>query len=510
VKVTLLLSLLLLGTTLPGAEIKPLNKLEKAVLETRLQADARAVQVERDGLLAIVSYLDSRPDLFPTTRLKESRLLRREEKEAVWNTWQRFLDYLVGLDSIERYHASFHRLKGPAREDSFLIGYAAMLAQYRAALEFIERAERNPEWDKVLNDPVPELGLPGGMYAKLKFRFLNVAIASEFAAREVVLKTFSGDQSPILRADIRADAEYIWKAGKGRGQLLTAKNALKVVQDGAGAAWLPIQAGVSEWMGDTKVYRTGRSLISPTQVEQLKKLLQPGDVLIERREWYVSNVGLPGFWSHAALYIGTAEDRRAYFADAETQAWVKQQGEPSGDLESLLQARYPTIYQQSQKPQEHDHAVRIIEAISEGVSLTTLEHTADCDSLAVLRPRLSKSEKVQALARAFHYVGRPYDFNFDFATDAELVCTELVYKSYEPANGFTGLKFPLTEMLGRKLLPANEIARQFAAQAGTTEQQFDLMLFLDGQERKRTAAEGTLTDFCSSWQRPKWHVLTQK
>jgi hypothetical protein len=143
------------------------------------------------------------------------------------------------------------------------------------------------------------------------------------------------------------------------------------------------------------------------------------------------------------------------------------------------------------------------------VSLTTLEHSADCDSLAVLRPRLPNSEKAQALVRAFHYTGRPYDFNFDFATDAELVCTELVYKSYEPANGFSGLKFPLTEMLGRKLLPANEIARQFDAQAGTPEQQFDLVIFLDGQERKRTAAEGTLTEFRPSWQRPKWHVLSQ-
>jgi hypothetical protein len=510
VKTTLLVYLLFLTTALPGADIKSLSKLDKTELAVRLETDARAVQVQHDGLRAVSTYIDSRPDLFPTAQLKVSRLLRREEKEAVWNTWQRFLDYMVGLDSIERYHASFHRLKGPAREDSFVIGYAAMLAQYRAALEFIDRAERNPEWDKGLNDPVPELGLPGGMYAKLKFRYLNAAIATEFAAREVVMKTFSGDQLPDLRAAIHADADYVWKAGKGRGELLTAKNALKVVQNGANSAWLPIQAGVSEWMGDTKVYRTGRSLISSAQVEQLKKLLQPGDVLLERREWYVSNVGLPGFWSHAALYIGTPEDRRTFFADANTQAWVKQQGEPTGDLELLLQARSPAAYKESQKQQEHDHVVRIIEAISEGVSLTTLEHTADCDSLAVLRPRLSNSEKAQALVRAFHYVGRPYDFNFDFATDAELVCTELVYKSYEPANGFTGLKFPLTEMLGRKLLPANEIARQFDTQEGTPDRQFDLMWFLDGQERKRAAVEGSLNEFRSSWKRPKWHVVTQK
>ena len=493
-----------------GDDVKPLTKLDKLQLEVRLQADARAAAVERDGLRKIIAFLDSRPDLFPTSPSKDSGLLRREEKESVWKTWQLFLDYNIGLDSVERYHASFYRLKGAAREESFLIGYAAMLAQYRNALEFIDRAERNPAWDKVLNDPVPELGLPGGMYSKLKFRFLNVAIASEFAAREAIMKTFSGEQLPALRANIRDDAQYIWNAGKGRGEMLTAKNALKVIQDGANSAWLPIQTGVSEWMGDTKVYRAKRSLISEKQVDQLKTLLQPGDVLLERREWYVSNVGLPGFWSHAALYIGTAADRRALFSDEETQAWVKQHGESSGDLELLLQSRYPTTYKQSQTPQEEKHVVRIIEAISEGVSLTTLEHSADCDSIVVLRPRLPGPEKAQAIVRAFHFTGRPYDFNFDFATDAELVCTELVYKSYEPVNGFTGLKFPLTEMLGRKLLPANEIARQFDVQQGMPEQQFDLVIFLDGQERKRNAIEGSLADFRSSWLRPKWHVLTQK
>ena len=510
VKATLLLCSLLLAPLLFGADVKPLTKLDKIALEVRLQADARATQVQRDGLRKVITFLDSRPDLIPAAPSKNSPLLRREEKEAVWKTWQQFLDYLVGLNSIERYHTSFYRLKGTAREESFLIGYAAMLAQYRAALEFIDRAGRNPEWDKVLNDPVPELGLPGGMFAKLKFRFLNVTIASEFAAREVVMKSFSGEQLPDLRTDIRDDAQYIWNTGKGRGELLTVKNALKVVQDGANSAWLPVQTGVSEWMGDTKVYRTGRSLVSQKQVEHLKSVLRPGDVLLERREWYVSNVGLPGFWSHAALYIGTAEDRRAFFADTNTQAWVKHQGESSGDLELLLQARYPATYKQSETRQEHEHVVRIIEAISEGVSLTTLEHSADCDSIAVLRPRLPKLEKAQAIVRAFHYTGRPYDFNFDFATDAELVCTELVYKSYEPANGFTGLKFLLTEMLGRKLLPANEIAKQFDAQQGTPEQQSDLVIFLDGQERKRKAVEASLGDFRASWQRPKWHVVTQK
>jgi hypothetical protein len=495
---------------LPAAEVKPIQKLSEAELEARLEGDMRAVQVQCRGLRSVISYVESRLDLFPANRPKASRLLRREEKEIAWNTWQRFLDYIVALDSIEKYHAQFYRLKGEAKEQSFLVGYAAMLAKYRAAMEFIERAEHNPELDKVLNDPVPELGLPAGTYAKLKFKYLNVATGTEFAAREVLVKTFSGDRQPELRKSIRSDADYIWRVGKGRGEALTAKNALKVVQNGAQSAWMPVQQGVSEWMGDTKVYRPDRSLISQAQIKEVQAKLLPGDVLLERREWYMSNIGLPGFWSHAALYLGTPEERRAFFADADTQAWVRRQGELSGDLEGLLQTRYPKAYDASLKPQEEHHAVRVMEAISEGVSFTTLEHSADCDSLVVLRPKLAKTEKAQALVRAFHYAGRPYDFNFDFATDSELVCTELVYKAYEAAAGFRGLRFPLVEMLGRKVTPANEIARQFDAQCGTPEEQFELVIFLDGQERRTKAVEASLATFRESWRRPKWHVFVQE
>ena len=503
---------------LPGAEIKPLDKLDRAELDERLTDDARTVRIHRDGLRQVIDYMDSRKDLFPIEAPKDSRLLRREEKEIVWNTWQRFLDYMLALDSLEQHHARFHRLKGAAKEDSFLIGYTAMLARYRAALEFIDRVEHNPELDKVLNDAVPEIGLPKGSYAKLKWKYLNVAIATEFAAREVLLKAFSGESQAALRGAIRADADYVWKAGRGRSHLLTAKNALKIVQEGTSSAWLPIQQGASEWMGHTKVHRQNEALISLNQIEALQPKLMPGDVLLERREWYLSNIGLPGFWSHAALYIGTPQERRLFFDDAGTQNWVKQQGESSGDLEALLESKvgsHKTGADRSQvascvAPQEEGHLVRIIEAIGEGVSFKSLEHSATCDSLVVLRPRLPKAEKARALLRAFLYVGRPYDFNFDFSTDSELVCTELVYKSYEPATGFTGLTFPTVEMLGRKVTPANELVKQFDSQCGTADQQFDLIIFLDGKERNKKAVEASLAEFRQSWKRPKWHVFVQE
>ncbi len=509
-KVWLSISLLvLLGFEACAAELKPIHKLKADERAARQQADAPAVLLHRAGLSNVMAFVDSQTELFPITKPKAVRLLRREEKEIVWQAWQRFLDYTLVLDSTERYHADWWRLKGAAREDSFLISYAAMLANYRAALEFIRAAELNPELDKVLNDAVPELGLPAGTYAKLKFQNLNVRIATEFAASEVTLKTFSDGRQPQLRAAIQADADYVWRAGRGKAELLTARNALKILERGAGSAWLPIQAGVSEWMGDTKVYRVDQSLVSAAQIEALQTKLQPGDVLLERRDWFLSNIGLPGFWPHAALYIGTMSERQAFFADAEVQAWVKGQGEARGDFNALLQVRASQAFTNSLVPQEHNHVVRVLEAMSEGVSFTTLEHSAACDALAVLRPKLSKVEKARAILLAFQYAGRPYDFNFDFSTDAELVCTELVYKAYEPANGYRGLQLPTVDMLGRQVTPANEFVKQFDAQAASGSEQFELVEFLDGYERTKSARQGSLADFRSSWKRPKWHVLTR-
>ncbi len=507
----IILSIAGLGLLAPGlwaAEIKPIHKLAPPERAARFSGDAPAVLLHRAGLREVIRFIGAQPEIFPAEKSPVPRLLRREEKEIVWPTWHRFLEYTLALDSTERYYANWWRLKGDAKEAAFLIGSAARLANYRAALEFIRAAELNLELDKVLNDAVPELGLPAGTYAKLKFENLSVHRATEFAAGEVTLKTFPRGHHPELWAAIQADAEYIWRAGRGKAELLTAKNALKVLQRGADTAWLPIQAGVSAWMGDTKVYRRGLALISAAQIESLKTNLWPGDVLLERRDWYLSNIGLPGYWPHAAFYIGTAAERREFFAVPEVRAWVRGQGEPSGELDRLLQTRYPQAFTNSAAAQESNHAVRLLEAMSEGVSFTTLEHSAACDALAVLRPKLSKVEKARALVRAFHYAGRPYDFNFDFSTDAELVCTELIYKSYEPAAGFTGLNLPTVVMLGRQVTPANEFVKQFDAQAARGAEQFELVQFLDGREGSRRATEASLAAFRASWQRPKWHVLT--
>jgi uncharacterized protein YycO len=435
--------------------------------------------------------------------------LVREDKLTIWGAWSNVLDSLSGLDQLRREHKKFDLFQDSERRNaSFAIANASFLAGYRYALEIIALADRNPALDTVLNEAVPELGIPSGTFNRFKFRFLNVATASEFAALQVIDKAYA-NASPELRSAIDEDSRIIWEMGKGKGHALTLKNALAVVQKSGFAAWFPLQKGVSEWMGDTKVLRKGNHLISAKQIEAMGKRLQPGDIIFERHEWYLSNLGLPGFWTHVALYIGTPEERRSFFNDPEVKQWVKTLGTADGEYETLLRQRYATTYSRSLIPKEDRHPARILEAISEGVSFTSLEYTGSADSIGVIRPRLSKREKAQAIMRAFHYSGRPYDFNFDFQTDSALVCSELIFKAYEPGGGMQGLRFPVTEVMGRKVSTPNGMVRQFDEQAGTPAAQADFVLFLDGYEKEKRAVESTPEQFRASWQRPNWHILIQ-
>jgi len=451
---------------------------------TRTESDARSVEIYRSGLEAAVN------DMQEISARTGKRILSAEEKSSTRATWGAFLDYLLALDSIGSYHRD---QKG---EPSMVVSYAAFLAQYRAALAMIDVTETLPGADAMLNEPVERIGLPEGSYARVKFRWLNVARATEFAALESLYLLRRGSSHPRLRAAIDEDSRAVLKAGRGKGPAQTATNAMKIAGSTAFTAWFPVQKGVAEWMGDTRVARAERFLVSRKQIDELAPRLEPGDVFLERREWYVSNIGLPGFWPHTALFIGDAAQRQRYFDDDTVRAWVREQGRADGDFESFLRAQTGS-YGKSNGSQ-------VIEAVSEGVSFTTLSHSAAADSLAILRPRVTKRDKAIAIARAFGYIGRPYDFNFDFHTDSSLVCSEVIYKAYEGS-----LTLPLATTMGRLNTPPNEIVREIDETYGTPAQQFDLVLFLDGHERRRVAVPATVDDFRASWKRPKWHIVTR-
>ncbi len=502
------LLILLLGVVAANPVSSVASPGEKALLQ-QLNNDQEVVLIQRRGLADTLRYMRTERDLFAGEN-SEQQLITREQRERIWSTWVSFLDRLLILDSISQsYEEQVDPQRGPLHKMAFRTAYAAFLTRYRYTLDFLDITERTPLFHTILNEAIPELGLRKNTYTDLKYHYLHVAIASEFARLALKYRLYGEEPGFRLNGGINDDQDSIWQYARGKGILQTIKNGVQIVKDTSFKAMFPIQRGVSEWMGDVKVRRPHQSLISDEQIASLRPRLQPGDLLLERREWYLSNIGLPGFWPHAALYIGTPEQRQDYFQTPDIQAWAREQGAADGDFESLLQLRYPQAYAESLKRQEENHPARVIEAVSEGVVFTSLEHSAAADSLGVLRPRLSRLDKAKAILQAFHYSGRPYDFNFDFLTDSQLVCTELVYKAYEATETKAGISFPIERIMGRLATPANLIVKQFDQNHGSDKQQFDLVRFLDGQEKSMTALESDLESFRQSWKRPKWHILIQ-
>ncbi|TAL18401.1 hypothetical protein EPN96_01130 [bacterium] len=478
----------------------------------KIADDLATVENLRNGLISVVEYVRKTPEIFHPKNPKA--LPPRDDKVAALQVWRRFLDYRIALDTIEEeYSEYFFSMDGATSGDenaAFEVHYAAFLAQYRWSLEFLKELESYPYADTAFNETLPDLGLPAGSYADFKLRFLNVGTASRFAALNAIDLPNRKGQDLTERSWIKDDRDRIWSLGKGKGLELTAKNALEVVKGVGQVIWLPVQTDISKSMGRMKVARRGQNLITAEQAQELGERLEPGDIFLERREWYMSNAGIPGFWTHAALYIGTADDRRKFFGSDEVKEWVKEQGVSGGDFEELIKTRFPSAYTLSLKKDESGYLIGVLEAIEKGVTLTSLVHSATADSVAVLRPRLPKKEKALAVLRAFSYEGRPYDYNFDFLTDSALVCSELVYKSYEPAKDFHGVVFPQSTVMGRIITSPNEFARQFDEEKAAGKPQTDLVAFLDGYEDAKKAVDADEKTFRESWRRPKWHILVQE
>ena len=116
----------------------------------------------------------------------------------------------------------------------------------------------------------------------------------------------------------------------------------------------------------------------------------------------------------------------------------------------------------------------------------------------MLRPRVTEKQAAEAIARAFENLGKPYDFDFDFDDTSKLVCTQLVHVAYKGM-----VDFRLVRIMDRNTLPANEIARKHAAEAGTPGQQLDFVLFLDAAPSRGVAFEADEAAFRASVSRPR-------
>ena len=362
---------------------------------------------------------------------------------------------------VWRYQKSDQIPEKKLRARTFLCAYTAANALATASLNFVDAFNDNKAAVRKLNEGEPVWEIAPGVFDTVRRSLCSTTNrrALELAAEQYDATAFAdlglGGAYGIFHDSIR----------QTRGQLATAgerltterlKQPLRDARDEGKEVIYGVQSFVSLWMGDTKLREPGKPLISPDQLKELSAKLKPGDIFLERRNWFVSNAFLPGYWPHAALYVGTPDELRALGLHQDPR----------------VQAHWNSYL----KHEAGGHACVVLESISEGVVFTTLEHSiGEADSVALLRPRLQPDLICEAIAKAFSHAGKPYDFDFDFFTTDKLVCTELVYRAYDGP-----IHFNLQNIMGTHTMPAIEFVNKYAAERGSPGAQFEFILCLQG------------------------------
>ena len=505
---------------LPEAASPPVATLDVFALPPdQLVAQARAdlqlvnryaAQVQR-----IVALLQADKPMF-----RSNRPLLPEQKARLKSAWGTLYGYMRAIEAVRQRWWLFVASDPQSARHAW--GYAvthhALLAQIGVGGPFAELALASPAVEALLDEADGSFGVPARAYQAWKLVVIHLGTATQVLAGDAYLPLI---RSTLVRHGVLGSTEgiaalQVWSQwSKAARRVLTrdlAKlfwhNTQDLLRDWSRRAVLPPQTAIAEWMGDTRVHRIGQPLISVAQVTELLAKLQPGDIALARQNWYLSNLGLPGFWPHAEIVLGRPEQWPAAFdGDPQVQQWLAAQPERLSSLSALVAQRFPKAWQQFVEGKDYQghRPIVVMESISEGVSLTAPAHALQVDYLAVLRPRLTPLVKAKALLRAFGYHGRPYDF--DFLTDRSLVCTELVWKSYQPeSEGAPGLQLPLVDVAGRPTLPANEIARLFDLEAGKPDAQLQFVAFLEGQEAGKAAVWRDEAALRASHRRVKWDI----
>ena len=508
----------LLAAAPADAAAKSVYDLAPDAFIARAQTDLQTLQRFAQGLERVDKDLQAHRALL--TRAAQTTY-SPDEKQLLLGAWGALFSYFSSLEGMRQRYWDFVKLPPTDRRHAwgFLLTHTALTELLAHGMAFTNLAQGNKQLETLLDEPNGEYGVPRGAFASFKFTAVHVSTSTQLMTGDAWAGEALGALEKQRAMDV-ALVRWAWGAMKAASKLARAElkrhgiklflgNATDILKDTTARAVFPAQKTFAEWAGDTRVARSGRPLIRREQLEKLLPRLQTGDVVVTRQNWFLSNIGLPGFWPHAELYVGAAPDlAKAFDADPDVQAWVRQQPEQVQTFTELLARRYPEkwkAYAQGEDFQGH-RPIRVIESISEGVSFTALEHAFGVDYLGVLRPRLPAVEKARAVEQAFRYQGRPYDFDFDFFSDSTLVCTELVYKSYAPQAGLKGLKLDLVDVAGRRTLPANELVRLFDAELDRPDRQLDFVAFLDGREKDKSAVEADAAALRASWKRVKWDV----
>jgi hypothetical protein len=384
-------------------------------------------------------------DLYTLKAGSEAYLGVREQLYEIANAYECAVD--VQDSTLAKYNISPNlRLKG------LMVSMSAALTLYDNYLLGIVLFEQDDRLRNVLNDPDMGFGLVANKLAEATLAADSVEYrhrarrAIEFYEQQKATIEDAEEDSDFayLMALIDSSPSYNYTKKYRIGEIaankfvtyerITADAVAEVTKDGFDM--------VSGLFGNTiGMYesRKGKLHGDEEAMRNIKSILQPLDIILEKTPFRLTDKLIPGHFGHVAIWTGT----KAELIDA-------------GVWDTLLVQQYADQLSTDSDPDSKDQK-QIIEALRDGVQLNTLEHFINVDDIAILRPVFDENDapelKKEALLMAFRQLGKKYDFNFDVDTTDKIVCSELAYIS------FPSMDWPTEETLGRHSISPDNVAQ---------------------------------------------------
>jgi len=169
--------------------------------------------------------------------------------------------------------------------------------------------------------------------------------------------------------------------------------------------------GFLKIFGDIKIFKfpffllydPGSYKVKGHEIRQVIESIKAGDIMVRGYSNYLDGYFIPGFFSHAGLYLGTTGKNNVVVPDC---------------IESKF-------YEGKQV---------VIHSMAEGVFMEDVINFCKCDYLLILRrnPKVEPEVNFEddfklVFEKAMKNLGKEYDFKFDFSDIGNLSCTELVY-----------------------------------------------------------------------------------
>lgn len=490
--------------------VVPTDKDVFSSLSEEKQTEMVDDDVERAAVLMDMLVLSGNTVLENPSLKKQE--LTQEEGEKLRNDWENLILTSIETEKMTDRHRYFQQISMFSNKEthikSFVIAYALYMKKFEIFHKIITEANKNPAAVKIFNQYSERLAV-GGMYDDVTGRFFasNSLLRRNlgYAYFSLRLPKDSDAISPNYASLIevsKASYGYLFQNSLSHvtDRSIVYKNTIDKT---AFEAWLPIQKNIiTDKVGNIHVGDRHDKFISIEQIQEMKKSLQPGDIILYRKNWYASNVGIPGFWTHAGLYTGTLEDMNLFFKDE-----IASRGYQS--MNELLQKERPEVYPVLIEKDKKGYIPSVIESQTHGTLIQSVESSASVDYLGIVRSTLSKSEILEALLESFSHYNKPYDYAFDLDTKNEIYCSELVYDAYLATGKSKGIVFPKSMVSGRLMVPPSAIIEKFVNEHETQNSELKFVYFLDASETTKQAFVSDVKAFIGTLSRPKYSGLQE-